>query len=78
MVEGGSNAAGSGSADASESPQAVAHQQPAGIAATGSDARWETTSQPMDAEEEAALMAFLTKVQGACKNDSSVQGFVGQ
>ncbi len=30
-----------------------------------------------DVEEEANLAAFLAKVQGACKNDSSVPGFVG-
>ena len=40
--------------------------------------QWVTTNtEPMSAEEEAKLQAFLTKVSNACNEDSYVPGFVG-
>ena len=35
-----------------------------------------TNSEPLNAQEEADLAAFLTKISAACKTDSSVPGFV--
>ena len=35
-------------------------------------------NQPLDADESEKLAAFLTKVQTACKNDSSLPGFIGE
>ena len=51
-----------------------------GAAATGSGSgeQWVTTdSYQMDADEQANLAMFLSKVSKACANDGEVPNFIG-
>ena len=77
MVEENNNSASQPGATG-ENPATLENEEPVGGTVTAEAPKWITTNtEPMDAEEEANLAAFLEKVAGACKNDSSVPGFVG-